>query len=834
MLVDPEVHVIQCGGNRMNYRRPLLSADSRYLICVSGDAIRVISTVTEECIHLLWSHSDLVTGIELNPNNPLQLYSCSLDGTVKLWDFIDGILIKTYHIGLKLFGLYATSKQDSVYVIATENRDSSETFQLMSVKLPKTTEQECDAKERTLLFADVSQSPKSTAVGRNGEYIVTVKGLFLFVYYFKNKKIFRFPLSATSKKGANNTFTVVTCHPFDDCIATGHKDGRIRLWRNFNHKQDYTFSSLHWHHDSVADLVFSAQGTILFSGGVESVLVQWSYNMEHKNEFLPRLGAAIEHITISPDGSLLCTAHMDNKITIIDANLKVTGIVQGLVKGNDVRTGLLFDPRSKALVLNGKPGHLQFYSLHDDKQLYNLDIVQQEFVNQAGLQHIDLVKAAFNAKGNWLATIEEFKRKGADHLEVQMKFWEYNDKLQSFVLNTTIDSPHENQVTSLSFQCGYVSEKDAPTLVTTGADGLFKVWVLQDNSDIYRQSTGWSCEFLGSYHGFPASACSFSADGSLLAVSFEDIITIWDSGSWGLQHTFCQPPGKIRSLCFGRMSSSKYLLASTDNGFLNCWDLLTCSLTWKAQLNACVLQPDTVSENIAAFSPVSGSSTMFIFSPADPLPLYVHANICQGAVQWAVFVPRDQPEVFHSNNQKWLSKSQLYFLTEKQDLMTFSTKSPEKKLIPLGKQLAPEESLPFTPFFMLEKKRQQKQAESPVDMQLEKSALVGRKTQENVAVRELLHTPAHVLPPAAILCSLFVDSLLISQHHKCTEQDNTDFDMDSEKADDDSDEDLHEAPQSLDLMPNTCSDANPLRLLKSEEKELRRIKRRDFTWVSIL
>ncbi|XP_069839644.1 WD repeat-containing protein 75 isoform X2 [Dendropsophus ebraccatus] len=807
---------------------------SRYLICVSGDSIKVFSIVTEQCIHVLWSHKDLVTGIELNSNNPLQLYSCSLDGTVKLWDFIDGILIKTFLIGKKIYGLYTLPKHDSVCVI-TQNNDSSEVFQLMTVKLPKSTEQECEAKELIEVFADVSQSPKATAVGRNGEYIATVKGLCLFVY-FKNKKLFRFPLSGKSKKGANNTFTVVTCHPVEDCIATGHKDGKIRLWRNFNHKQDYTYSSLHWHHDSVADLAFSAQGTILFSGGIESVLVQWSHGLEHKREFLPRLGAAIEHIGTSPDGSLLCTSHTDNKITIIDASLKVTGIIQGLVKGNDVNTGLMFDPRTKALVLNGKPGHLQFYSLYEDKQLYNLDIVQEEFVHQAGLQHVDLVKAAFDEKGNWLATVEELKSKGTNHLEVQMKFWEYNDKLQSFVLNTTINLPHEDQVTSLAFQCGCDLEKGHPTLVTTGNDGLFKVWTLEDNSDTYRQSSGWSCDFLGSYHGLKATACSFSEDGSLLAVSFEDIVTIWESSSWDLKHTFCQPPGKIRSLCFGRMSSSKYLLVATDNGFINCWDLLTCNLTWKAQLNAFVLQPDTVSENIAAFSFISGSSTMFIFNPANPVPLYVHADVCRGTVQWAIFVPRDEPEVLHSEQHSWLVKSQLYFLTRNQELMTFSTKSTEERLKPLSKQLAAEDSLPFTPFFtLLETKRQQKQLENETERQLEKSALMGGKTQHSFAIKEFLHTPAHVLPPAAILCSLFVDSLLISHHNKCTGKYSEDDDLESEKSEEDSDEDMktdEDLCKATESQNPFLSDYSPLK--KCEEKELKRIRRRDFSWMSVL
>ena len=67
---------------------------SRYIFCVSGDFIKVYSTATEECVHILEGHRNLVTGIQLNPNNHLQLYSCSVDGTIKLWDYIDGILIK--------------------------------------------------------------------------------------------------------------------------------------------------------------------------------------------------------------------------------------------------------------------------------------------------------------------------------------------------------------------------------------------------------------------------------------------------------------------------------------------------------------------------------------------------------------------------------------------------------------------------------------------------------------------------------------------------------------------------------------------------------------------
>ncbi|XP_053327472.1 WD repeat-containing protein 75 [Spea bombifrons] len=838
MVAKGEIRVVRSGGSKINYRRAVFSTDAKYLLCVSGDYIKLFSTSTEECVHVLQGHKDLVTGIQLNPKNHLQLYSCSLDGTIKLWDFMDGILIKTFSVGYKLLALYTTVSASTIYAIIPKNNNAaSDTFQLISIKLPKSTNQECKDTELTTIFDDVSPSPKCTAVGRDGEYIATAKGLNLFVYYFKNKKYFRMPLSPTSKKGANNIFAVVACHPSEDCIATGHNDGRIRLWRNFNHKQDYTYTSLHWHHDVVMDLSFSAQGTKLFSGGIESVLVQWTFGSEQSKEFLPRLGAAIEHISTSPDGSLHCTSHADNKISIISAGLKVSAVIQGLVKGNDVKTGLTFDPKSKALVLNGKPGHLQFYSLQKDKQLYNLDIVQQEFVHQAGLQYMDLVKAAFNNKGDWLATVEELQGADTEGLEIQLKFWEYQEASQSFVLNTTVNMPHEDQITSMCFWSRDRSEKDAPSLVTTGKDGLFKVWVLRDDSDIYKQSSGWFCDFVGSYHKNKATYCSFSEDSSLLAVSFEEIVTIWDTSSWEMKVTFCHPPGRIRSLCFGRMNCSKYLLASSSNGFINCWNLLTCTLAWRAQLDAAILEPDSQSENIAAFSYATGSTNLIVFKPDEPRPIYIQKDICREKVQYALFVPRDVPETPLSDSHHWLIRSQLYFLTEIQELMTFSTKSPEQRLAPLSKQSAAEESLPVTPFhILLGKKRQQEQEKQ--DLEMGRSSASSHKVQGVVAIKELLHTPAHVLPPTNVLCTIFVNALLISKQRKSTQDEaNKDVEMESEESGEESEEEeevVGEVTEDQEPFPTAFSDDLPQKLPKSQEKELRRIRKTDFSWISAL
>lgn len=45
------------------------------------------------------AHTAAITGMLINPQNPLQLITASLDGTIKIWDFLDAVLLKSIAIG---------------------------------------------------------------------------------------------------------------------------------------------------------------------------------------------------------------------------------------------------------------------------------------------------------------------------------------------------------------------------------------------------------------------------------------------------------------------------------------------------------------------------------------------------------------------------------------------------------------------------------------------------------------------------------------------------------------------------------------------------------------
>uniref|UniRef100_A0A8V5FWD5 WD repeat-containing protein 75 second beta-propeller domain-containing protein n=1 Tax=Melopsittacus undulatus TaxID=13146 RepID=A0A8V5FWD5_MELUD len=839
MVAPAALRVVRCGGGTIHGVRAVFSSDSKYLLCASGDFVKMYSVATEETLRLMGGHADLVTGIQLNPHNHMQVW-----GGRRIWlggawgapapwpnlagavGGLAGVLRRGWELLEHCSGnVYGWKGKPYVYA-----------FQLVSVKLTKTAGQDVEAKELSVVLDGVDASPKHIAFGREGQYVASVKEANLQVYFFKQKQLNRFSVNTAKTKNRNSQFTCIACHPTEDCIATGHADGKIRLWRNFYHKKDYTFSTLHWHHDIVMDLAYSVEGTSLLSGGVESVLVLWHNESDCRKDFLPRLGSPIEYISVSSDGSLCCTLHKDNRITIINSNLRFSKSIQGLIKSKCnkiyVKTGLVVDPRTKALVLNGEPGHLQFYSLQSDQQLFSLDIVQRQYIHQAGLKQADLVKVAFSARGKWLATVEE--REEAADPELQLKLWFYDEETQSFKLNTRVNTPHENHITDMCFRDMDELEDDSPILVTTGRDRVFKVWVMVEDTDPegnYGHIVSWSCDFVGSYHNYQATNCCFSEDGSLLAVSFEEIVTVWDSVTWELKCTFCHPPGKIRNICFGRLTCSKYLIGATDHGFLCCWNLLTCALEWSAHLNVLVLQPDPLSEHIAAVSWLSKESSLFVFKPNEPRPVYIQRNLCKEKILLAAFVPRDEPEMTGSEKYLWLRSSQLFFLTDAQELLTLSTRSLEERLTPSSKQLATEESLPVTPFSLLLGKHRRQQSQEDTD--LGKLVVHNKHEQDSPAVKELLHTPAHVLPSASFLCPIFINSLLISKENKSAEEVADEVEMESEKTDDDLDEEG-------DVTEMEQEDTNPMELLgemtcklsKSQERELRKLRKMDYSWIS--
>lgn len=117
----------------------------------------------------------------------------------------------------------------------------------------------------------------------------------------------------------------------------------------------------------------------MYSGGNESVLVRWNLHQSDNKDFLPRLAAPPCNIAVSVDNQKIAVSTLDNGIQILNTQFKPITVVQNFTWVPADRTntdkfpiGLKINPRTCSLVLNGRIGHLQFYSTHTRSLLYNV------------------------------------------------------------------------------------------------------------------------------------------------------------------------------------------------------------------------------------------------------------------------------------------------------------------------------------------------------------------------------------------------------------------------------------------------------------------------------
>lgn len=148
----------------------------------------------------------------------------------------------------------------------------------------------------------------------------------------------------------------------------------------------------------------------------------------------------------------------------------------------------------------------------------------------------EVLRSAVSSDGQWLATVEAWSNLSIGFRDLKLKFWRHNATLSNYELNTEVDVPHFGMVTAMRFQPGQLG-RESPCLVTIGEDFKFKIWRLVDDTDIYRKKDAWTCEAAGEFRNLKPSTVSFSEDGSLLAIAFENIITLWDPMTTNLNKT---------------------------------------------------------------------------------------------------------------------------------------------------------------------------------------------------------------------------------------------------------------------------------------------------------
>lgn len=227
-------------------------------------------------------------------------------------------------------------------------------------------------------------SQKPLKFARLRDHQVAVSRFNFFATVHSNQLHIGFLRNSTVSAHENQKrrpFTRVVCHPTEPVLATGDRDGQIRLWRNV-YSQDRMICTLyHWHATPINTIAFSEFGGHFYSGAKEFVLVKWTIDRPENKVFLPRLRGSPRQITLGPQNNNIALALSDNQIQLLGANFELSAVVQSFTYIHDDETGLgrfpaglRLNPRNQCLVLNGRIGQLQFYSTQSQSLLYNVSV----------------------------------------------------------------------------------------------------------------------------------------------------------------------------------------------------------------------------------------------------------------------------------------------------------------------------------------------------------------------------------------------------------------------------------------------------------------------------
>jgi WD40 repeat protein len=253
--------------------------------------------------------------------------------------------------------------------------------------------------------------------------------------------------------------------------------GNIELWNIRTGARKIIYKG---HPDnSVVDVAFSPDNTLLASGGQDGTMRFWDAQTRKSKLILEGGGV----LAFSPDGMLLASGSGDGSVRLWD--VKTVKEIR-VMKEPEWTTDIVFSPDGTLLATA---------NMDQKVRLWNVKTGEQVSV----MEHTDRVlSVAFSPDGTLLAS------GGGDQM---LRVWDVKTGKQ---LNTL---EHPNWVLSVVFS------SDGSLLISGCTDGAIRLWDAK---------TGKQVKIFEADEQIPVSALVFSPDGSLLASGdFQAVIRLW-------------------------------------------------------------------------------------------------------------------------------------------------------------------------------------------------------------------------------------------------------------------------------------------------------------------
>eukprot|EP01029_Cantina_marsupialis_P002210 TRINITY_DN11_c0_g1_i2.p1 TRINITY_DN11_c0_g1~~TRINITY_DN11_c0_g1_i2.p1 ORF type:complete len:587 (+),score=51.90 TRINITY_DN11_c0_g1_i2:45-1805(+) len=557
--------------------QPLFVHDDSKIILVQGSIIKAVSAETGGLLSQVRNDFD-VKFVVMHPTHNNQCIAVLQNNSLCSWDIDECSLTILGQLKGNVVGLHTSSiKTTSVFLIVNLNVGRCTT--IVEFDLMRQVQLEC--------YRYNGHCSNSCVGLRNGNCIFALQIQEDILFFAEDIDIKRMEFKV------EKIATSMTFHPKDATFVVGDKSGRIHF---FDIEESVKPTSVrHWHAHSVHCIGYDHNGDLFFSGGEENTVVIWNLNNGGKN-FLPRLGGMILHFAPNHAGNAFVIVTENNTIRTFESSLTERWTIRGISASSNVNYdletaseltgGLLFDPRSRSVVLSGAPGSasLQLFDVFKEMHLMDIDIGHRNPISRTQLSKLKPLivdNVSFSQNGMQMVTTE--RRSLADGDETTtMKFWDYLPGRHTFCLNTRIDNPHESRITGVKFH---------PTgeyVVTASLDGHFKTWISvvsespTQKGKSTKQWTGLSNGYWQDHKGL--SSIDISEDGSFMALAYGPIITLWEPKTNRLRHTLSHPPPEY-DLRFVQFIPKTSYVVGVSKSMVHVWNVVSLDVWWSSTVS---------------------------------------------------------------------------------------------------------------------------------------------------------------------------------------------------------------------------------------------------------
>ena len=605
------------GGTDLTRLGAAVSAGGAHVFVAGRGSVLVLAARSGKIVREL--NTGEVTAIQRS-NSDSEVVVASKNKVV-VWDFKEVKVVTQYKFSLHKLSKHEQGLQ-SVYIPENFHQDH-EIFVTVRKKEKKTALHRINLSSGSThaIFSNVK--PGSVHVG-DGDNLVTAisdhkehgfQDATLLVY---NKNLAK---NMSFHADKERPFTCARVHPASKVVAVGDTSGRIIVYAGLDQAQP-SKSILHWHSLPVTVLAWSLEGSVLYSAGAEAVLCKWRQEEGSKPSFVPRIGGAVVGLAA---GAGINVVQLDsNKIKMVDTlSDSVLCSVSGLARNQRGYPAGLQSDRDR-LVMNGGTGLVQVYRPATDT-VHSYDITQQNLVTKERVcePHNSEVEAvAVSRDGGFMATVDCL---WSDIPRVLLKLWHWSEETNNYRLNTQVETPHAGGVQTMAFQ---PSTGSGPLLLTVGGDKSAKVWQL---------GSSWACVACLTFRQLPATGGDWSSDGTLLAVSFQHLVTLWAGAGADtrLVSTLAldTAPQPVTSLVFGRNSCSRYLYTATAARTV-IWDLVTSAPCWSLPLAPSPHTTLAQAEHLPLLAIVQKSCITIVSPPSRTVVATISDVNCTGGAAW--------------------------------------------------------------------------------------------------------------------------------------------------------------------------------------------------------